>query len=186
MHDRLKPLAAGAALAVGLLFTAAGLAAAAPVDDQLQDRFRYLSANGNSSCSATFKASIARMPDVARLQGSCCSPMSLHRYGEQVAGLKGYGGIPEIPPDPYDIEAKLAKRLMGYFSLELTPEEQDHYDYAMANSDEGGPCCCPCWRWEVYGGLGKYLIRTLSFTGQQVAEVWDLSDGCGGDGEHLH
>ena len=154
----------------------------------VSDTFRYdhLSANGNSSCSGAFRAAIARMPAVARLQGSCCSPMTLHRYGEQIAGLREYGAIAAIPPDPYDIEAGHAKELIGYFSLELTPEERAHYDYAVANSNEKGPCCCGCWRWEVYGGLGKHLIRELGFTGEQVAEVWDLSDGCGGDGEHLH
>lgn len=149
-------------------------------------KFDYLSKNGNSSCSAAFKDSILSMPDSTHLQGSCCSPMSMHRYGEQVEGLKKYQNIPEIPSDPYDIEAGLAKRLMGYYDLELTPEEQKAYDYAMQNSDEKGPCCCKCWRWYVYGGLGKYLIRNYKFTGKQITEVWDLSDGCGGDSDHIH
>jgi hypothetical protein len=56
----------------------------------------------------------------------------------------------------------------------------------MENSDKKGPCCCQCWRWHVYGGLAKYLIREHGFTGEQVAEVWDFSDGCDGSGEHLH
>ena len=147
-------------------------------------RFNYLSKNGNSSCSASFRDSIFSMPDDARLQGSCCSPMSFHRYSEQVEGLKQYKDIPEIPSDPYDIEAGLAKRLMGYYDMELTQEEQEAYDYAMANSHEKGPCCCKCWRWYVYGGLGKYLIRNYGWSGEQVTEIWNLSDGCGGEGEH--
>ena len=147
-------------------------------------RFDYLSNNGNSSCSPSFEESIPSMPDDARLQGSCCSPMDLSRYGEQVEGLKKYKDIPEIPPDPYDVQAGGAKTLLTYYDLELTPEEQKAYDYAMQNSDEKGPCCCQCWRWEVYGGLGKHLIRDYGFTGEEVTEVWNLADGCGGAGDH--
>ena len=157
------------------------------VNEALAAKFDYLSKHGDSSCSGTFRDSIASMPDNARLQGSCCSPMSMHRYGEQVEGLKKYQNIPEIPPDPYDIEAKLAKKLMAdYDSIQLSAEEQKAYDYAMQNSDEKGPCCCKCWRWNVYGGLGKILIKNYKFTGQQVTQVWNLSDGCGGDSEHHH
>lgn len=148
--------------------------------------FEYLSKNGNSSCSAGFKNSIGQMADEARLQGSCCSPMNLHRYTEQREGLKKYKSIKEIPPDPYNIEAGLAKKLMAYYDMQLTPNEQQVYDFAMQNSKEKGPCCCKCWRWFVYGGLGKYLIRERNFTGKQVVEVWDLSDGCGGQDNHVN
>ncbi|MBI1888741.1 MAG: hypothetical protein HYS15_02315 [Candidatus Spechtbacteria bacterium] len=159
------------------------------VNEVLAARFGYLNKNGNSSCSGGFKDSIANMPDDTRLQGSCCSPMSIHRYSEQVEGLvkfKSAAGqnIDKIPDDPYDIEAVLAKELMSYYDMELTPDEQKAYDYAMQNSSEKGPCCCKCWRWHVYGGLGKLLIQKYHFTGEQVTEVWDLSDGCGGDSEH--
>lgn len=154
--------------------------------EALAARFDYLSQNGNSSCSATFQNSIPNMPDDNHIQGSCCSPMSLHRYSEQVEGLKQYSNIPEIPLDPYDIEVGLAKKLIGYYDLELTPEEQRAYDYAMENSHEKGPCCCKCWRWYVYGGLGKLLIHSYGFTEEQLTEVWNLSDGCGGDEEHHH
>ena len=75
---------------------------------------------------------------------------------------------------------------MLYYGLELTPEEQEAYDYAMQNSNEKGPCCCMCWRWYVYGGLAKFLIKHHDFTGEQITEVWNLSDGCGGDSEHQH
>ena len=110
--------------------------------------------------------------------------MNLHRYIEQVEGLKKYKDVKEIPSDPYDIEAGLAKKLQAYYDTELTSDEQKAYDYAMANSMEKGPCCCKCWRWYVYGGLGKYLIKNYKFTGEQVTEVWNLSDGCGGAGDH--
>lgn len=161
------------------------------VNEALAARFDYLSKNGNSSCSASFRDSIANMPDDALLQGSCCSPMSEHRYSEQVEGLKKLKlepsqNIAKIPDDPYDIKVELAKELMSYYDMELTPEEQKAYDYAMQNSSEKGPCCCKCWRWNTYGGLGKYLIHNHGFTGEQLTELWNLSDGCGGDEEHKH
>lgn len=156
------------------------------VNKALAAKFDYLSKNGNSSCSSAFRDSIASMPDNVRLQGSCCSPMSAHRYSEQVEGLKKYQNIVEIPPDPYDIEAGLAKKLMSYYDMQLSTEEQKAYDYSMQNSDEKGPCCCKCWRWFVYGGLGRYLIKEKGFTGQQITEVWNLSDGCGGENDHNH
>lgn len=159
------------------------------VNEALAARLDYLNQNGNSSCSASFRNSISSMTDDARLEGSCCSPMSLHRYSEQVEGLKKFKSvdgqnIDKIPDDPYDIEAGLAKELMSYYDIELAPDEQEVYDYAMQNSSEKGPCCCKCWRWYVYGGLGKYLIKNHGFTGEQVTQVWNLSDGCGGDSEH--
>ena len=51
---------------------------------QLKTQFDYLSRNGNSTCSRAFMDSIASMPEDFRLQGSCCSPMSFHRYSEQL------------------------------------------------------------------------------------------------------
>ncbi len=152
------------------------------------DKFDTLSKNGNSSCSGAFSDSIDGMPDTERIQGSCCSPMDKHRYVEQVGGLKKYlekyKNISEIPPDPYDIDAGLAKKLKGYYDAELTPEQQKAYDFAMEHSMEKGPCCCKCWRWYVYGGLGKLLIQKYNFTGEQIVEVWNLSDGCGGADDH--
>lgn len=156
------------------------------VSQTVTAKFEYLSKNGNSSCSFSFRDSIPSMSDGERLRGSCCSPMSLHRYSEQVEGIKKYARITEIPQDPYDIEAGLAKKLLAYYDEPLSGEEQEAYDFAMENSDEKGPCCCKCWRWYVYGGLGKYLIKQYQFTGEQVTDVWNLSDGCGGDSEHHH
>lgn len=159
-------------------------------DSKASFEFDYLSKNGNSSCSAEFKASIPAMPDEARLRGSCCSPMNLHRYSEQTEALRKFKSVAgqnvaEIPDNPYNIEAGTAKKLLSYYAMALTPEAQKHYDYAMQNSDNKGPCCCGCWRWEVYGGLGKYLVRTHGFTGEQVTRIWNYSDGCGGEADHV-
>src|SRR5258705_7525964 len=74
---------AGIFLLLGSLPRRAG-AVEAPT---LNDRFDYLSANGNSTCSAVFTDSIARMAVTARLQGSCCTPIERHRYVQQVQGL---------------------------------------------------------------------------------------------------
>jgi hypothetical protein len=79
-----------AAMLAALAIAAVGLGIAVPangeepVDPALADRFEYLSTNGNSNCSREFLQSIAGMPPVARLRGSCCSPKpdepaSLHR-----------------------------------------------------------------------------------------------------------
>lgn len=111
--------------------------------------------------------------------------MYLHTYAEQIEGLKKYAQIPEIPQDPYNVEAVLVKKLMAAYDAQLTPEQQPAYDYAMEHSDEKGPCCCTCWRWYTYGGLGKILITQYGFTGEQVTDVWNLSEGCGGE-EHHH
>ncbi len=155
------------------------------VQSALAAQFAELGSKGNSSCSSSFMGSIDGMADTAQIKGSCCSPMNLARYTEQVEGLKKYANIPEIPSDPYDIQAGLAKQLKGYYDTQLTPDQQKAYDYAMTNSMEKGPCCCKCWRWYVYGGLGKLLIQKYHFTGEQVTEIWNLSDGCGGAGDHV-
>jgi hypothetical protein len=155
-------------------------------DVELMSRFEYLSQNGNSNCSRAFLDSIATMPVTARLKGSCCSPMDAHRYIEQIKALRKYADVSEIPPDPYDITAGLAQKVMKYYDLELSAAEQPAYDYAMTNSDEKGPCCCQCWRWQVYGGLAKLLIREHHLSGSILTEVWNLSSGCGGGAEHHH
>lgn len=160
------------------------LAGDAPPPEVIE-KFEDLSRNGNSSCSVDFMNSIASMPPMSRLKGSCCGPMALHRYSEQIEGLKQYRNIAIIPPDPYDIDAGLAQKLLVSYDLPLTPDEQRAYDYAMQHSEEKGPCCCRCWRWHVLGGLGKLLVHEHGFTGEQLTHVWNLSNGCGGD-SHEH
>jgi hypothetical protein len=189
MTSRLRLSISAAFPTLLLIAVLAGGSAAAKADStpdpDLVKRFEVLSQHGNSSCARAFRDSIADLPTTARLQGSCCGEMSLHRYSEQIEGLKPYSGIPDIPPDPYDVAAPLAHKLMAANQEPLNPEQQRHYDVALETSEEKGPCCCQCWRWEVFGGLGKLLIREHGFTGEQVAQIWNLSHGCGGDA-HLH
>ena len=112
--------------------------------------------------------------------------MDLHKYQEQVEGLKKYSDIPQIPQDPYDVPVSLAKQLFEYQkSIQLTADEQATYDQAMKLSEEGGPCCCRCWRWTAFEGQAKYLITEKHWSSQEIAELWNLEDGCGGAG-HEH
>lgn len=147
------------------------------------EKFDYLSQQRSSSCSLQ-PETVLTYADEMRLQGSCCSPMDLGSYQAQVAGLEAYSDIAQIPNDPYDVPASLAKELLEYQrDIQLTAPQQAVYDQAMSLSDEGGPCCCRCWRWYAFEGLAKYLITQRSWNAQQIADLWGLVDGCGGPGE---
>jgi hypothetical protein len=149
-------------------------------DAALMKRFAFLSQNGNVNCSEEFEASIAKMTETTRLQGSCCAPMDGPRYLQQIKGIRKYADLSEVPPDPYDIPAGMAQKLMPAYDVTLSATEQAAYNFAMANSDMRGPCCCQCWRWRVYGGLGKHLIHERGFSGQQLVDLWNIAQGCGG------
>ena len=106
-----------------------------------------------------------------------------HELQDIVTELKD---IDKIPSDPYDIPVVLARELLDYQkNIVLTQEQQNIYDNAVKLSHEGGPCCCKCWRWYAFEGLAKYLITEYDFNAEQIAEIWDLEDGCGGTG-HEH
>src|SRR5438552_7253330 len=96
----------------GTLLNQVAIAEEAADDAALMKRFDFLSQNTNVNCSAEFEASIATMPADARLQGSCCSPMDKARYLRQIKGIRKYAQLPEIPPDPYDIPASMAQKVM--------------------------------------------------------------------------
>jgi hypothetical protein len=147
----------------------------------LKHRFALLSQRHTNRCSlARVNASITTR---GRLQGSCCSPMDLDRYVEQVVGLRSYARISEIPDDPYDVSVGLARRLTAFDrSISLSPREQRIYDRAVEFSDEHGPCCCHCWRWQAFEGLGRKLVARGKWGAQRLASLWDLEDGCGGKG----
>lgn len=149
------------------------------------EKMEYLS-NENSSFCGLQPTSVDAYADSERIQGACCGAMDLHRYQEQVEGLKEYSHISQIPTDPYDISASLAKELFAYQKdIQLNFEQQKIYNEATEVAHEGGPCCCKCWRWTAFEGQAKYLITKHNFNAQQIADVWDLEDGCGGAG-HEH
>jgi hypothetical protein len=174
-----------ALIAISVVMFSPPYFALAAVQAGTAEKFNYLSTNGNSNCSAQFRDSIPLLPASTRIQGSCCGPMALHRYKEQVEGLKEFARFPEIPPDPYDIDPGFAARMMKEYKIELNRVNLARYNAAMEASEEGGPCCCKCWRWEVLGGMGKVLIRDRNMDSKTLARIWDLTDGCGGD-SHVH
>lgn len=149
---------------------------------ELETKFAVLSKANTNSCGGTFNYVNSKSPD-QRIQGSCCGPMNFHRYTEQIEELKKYSKYENIPSDPYDVSVSLAQELLNYQKeIVLSNEQQTIYDEATELSHEGGPCCCKCWHWYAYEGLAKYLIVEEDFTAEQIAEVWDISDACGGSG----
>lgn len=49
----------------------------------------------------------------------------------------------------------------------------------MKMAEQHGPCCFRCWRYAAFRGQAKKLIVRRRYTTSQIAEVWDLDDGCG-------
>jgi hypothetical protein len=151
------------------------------IDQALAAQFNYLSTHGTSTCSGAFLNSIPNMPDGFMLQGSCCSPMDFDTYVNQTNYLKIYKNLPQIPSDPYNISAQLAKELLNYDkNITSSSPEQQILNTALSNTKEKGYCCCRCWRWYVYEGLSKQLVRNNHFTSQQITDLLNNSDGCGG------
>ena len=149
------------------------------------EKFNYLVRQTSNGCGLQRQA-VFDYPDNQRIQGSCCSKMNHHAYQEQIEGLKKYKDISFIPSDPYDISAAQAKAAYGFLDgISLTSDQQSVYNEAMKLSEEGGPCCCKCWHWDAYEGLAKKLIVDYGWNSEQIAELWDISDACGGAG-HEH
>lgn len=150
----------------------------------LRAQFNTLSTAGSNVCGAQ-PENLDAFVDGERMQGSCCAPMSFHSYKEQITGLEQYADYELIPSDPYNVSVTWAKEMIAYNEeTTLNAEQQAVYDEATELSHEGGPCCCVCWHWYAYAGLGKKLIVEHDFTAEQVAELWDLSDACGGSHTH--
>ncbi len=121
------------------------------------------------------------LPSSLSLQGSCCSPMDIKKYVSQVNGLKQYSNIPQIPQDPYNIPVSSAKQMLGFYdNIQLTTTQQSVYDKAQSMTTDKGWCCCQCWAWYTHAGLAKYLITQHNYTAQQIVDVTNLEDCCGG------
>jgi len=150
-----------------------------------KEAFDYLSTTktATSSFCGLQPTTVDGFSNEDSIQGACCGAMDFHRYQEQVESLKQYKSISQIPEDPYNIPVALAKQLFEYQqTITLNEQQQKMYDQAMEMSHEGGPCCCKCWRWTAFEGLAKYLITEKGFEAQEIAELWDMLDGCGGPG----
>jgi hypothetical protein len=191
---------AGAVVAVVALTVTAitvAVAVARPGDEKqrseanatpsVEQRFAVLSRARSNQCGLQAEG-LETMARNGRLQGSCYSPIDLHRYREQLEGLRRYRDVPQVPGDPYDIPVSLAKRLFAYQqTIKLTPGQQAVYDRAFKLSGDHGPCCCRCWRWTAFEGQAKFLITRRDFSAKQIADIWLLEGGCGGaghEGEH--
>jgi hypothetical protein len=181
---------AAAAVAVGVLRAggddgspAAPAGSTASGTGSVEARFALLSRADSNQCGLQ-PENLDTIARNGRLQGACCFPMDLEAYRHQLEGLKRYATVDVIPKDPYDIPVALAKRLIGYQAIELTPKQKALYDRATELSEVGGPCCCPCWRFAAFEGQAKYLITRRTYSAEQIAEVWDLEEGCGGPKDH--
>ena len=142
--------------------------------------YRFLSTQTSNACGL-LPSTVMSYGDAVRIQGSCCSPMEMAKYSMQVQGLRQYAAIARIPSDPYDVPASQAKQLLADDeTIHLSSAQQAVYDQAMTMTDDKGPCCCHCWRWNATEGLGRYLIAEQRWSAPDVARVVDLVNGCGG------
>lgn len=124
---------------------------------------------------------MANVPDGCYLQGSCRTPMDFAHFRSQVAALKPYAGIPQIPADPYNMPASHASSLLRDDpTIELKPVRRAIYYQAAAKTDDHDWCCCQCWAWYAHPGLATYLITADYFSAAQVNEVSNLEECCGG------
>lgn len=197
MAERRKGLAltAGAALALGgLAVLVLALATGGGGDGEPQQaapdgsvstaRFAALSAAESNRCGLG-AADVRRMGDHMRLQGSCCFPMEEAHYEQQLEGLRRYRPSSVVPRDPYDVTAAMAKRLLRYRQISLDQRQRTAYGRAIELSELGGPCCCPCWRWQAFKGQARFLLARRDWSAAEVAELWEIEEGCGGGGEHV-
>ncbi len=145
-----------------------------------QTQFVFLAGQHTNFCSLQ-QGAVLGYPDDQPIQGSCCNAMDMAKYQHQVDGLKPYGNIAEIPADPYNIRAGLAKTLLGYErNIALSGTDKVTFDAAMQMTTDKGPCCCHCWRWNTTEGLDKRLVTVRHMGAAEVARITDLVNGCGG------
>lgn len=175
-----------AALAIARLATGgAGLPAnSAPLVGNLAGKpvdYRYavLSNSHSNQCNLQ-SAEMMKMANGVRLRGGCCFPMDRAHYEQQLRELRGYAGSGVVPSDPYDVSVVLAKRLLGFRSISLNRHGRATYRRAVQLSRLGGPCCCRCWRWQAFKGQAHFMIARRGYTAQQVADLWEREEGCGG------
>jgi hypothetical protein len=180
-HAAPMAMSMGSAPTMSMHGGTAAMASSGMDDALLRKRFTFLSHQSSNSCNLQASGLMA-MPATARLQGSCCSPMVYASYVKQIHELAGYSDS-DIPRDPYDMSVPLARKLIAYNEqILLNDVQQRTYNAAMRKAEEGGPCCCHCWRWTAFEGQAKSLIVRRRYTADQLAELWDAEDGCGGDG----
>lgn len=147
-----------------------------------QQGFAALSRATTNRCDLR-AAELREMPNTMRLQGSCCFPMDQARYEQQRRDLRRFREERIIPRDPYNVSVAMVKRLLTYRDLALDREQRAAYERATELSELGGPCCCPCWRWQAFKGQAHFMLARRDWSAAEVARLWDLEEGCGGPGE---
>jgi len=145
----------------------------------VNERFAVLSQSHSNRCNLA-AAEMRAMPDPMRLRGACCFPMDPKHYRKQLRELRPYRRTGLVPADPYDISVRLAKRLLSLRSVDLSSAQQRIYQRATRISSLGGPCCCPCWRWQAFKGQARFLIARRNYSATRVARLWESEEGCGG------
>lgn len=145
----------------------------------VSQRFAVLSRSDSNRCDLG-ASELHDLPDTMRLRGACCFPMDLNKYRQQLRHLRAYRRTELVPADPYDLPVSLAKRLLSLRKVRLSPVEQRVYERATRMSELGGPCCCPCWRWQAFKGQAHFLIARRGYSATRVARLWDSEEGCGG------
>lgn len=192
LRDRLFPIGAGLTF-IGLATLAVALIAPGGEDPKQQHaaegnpvstaRFAALSQADNNRCGMP-ASELRRMGERERLQGSCCFPMDEAKYEQQLQHLRGYRERAVVPRDPYDIPVTLAKRLLSHRDVALSRAQRAAYKRATQLADLGGPCCCPCWRWQAFKGQARFLLARRGWSAGEVAALWDAEEGCGGPADH--
>ncbi|OJI07273.1 MAG: hypothetical protein BK997_03370 [Candidatus Micrarchaeum sp. ARMAN-1] len=185
------------ALAITLVVVAAGLAlyfsssaiptsSAQSISPSIQARFAVLSKATSDQCAylgnkEAIYNSVNSQPQGAYFQGSCCSPMNLNHYSQQIVGLKNYSNISAIPQDPYNVSVAQVKQLFGYYdNITLNQSQNATFNQAAPLTQDKSWCCCQCWAWYAHAGLAKYLIKNYNFNVSQIVTVMNLEDCCGG------
>ena len=77
-----------------------------------------------------------------------------------------------------DVPVLPAKRLLRLdTSVTLAPGQRSTYPRAMRMSDQKGPYCWPCWRWNAFRGLSKFLIARRGWPAVRFAVLVDALEG---------
>lgn len=154
-----------------------------------QAEFGYLSQKNSDACSNLNNEQanvdwVNSLPDGAFLQGSCCTPMDYPDYSMQASeNQANYTGFPLVPLDPYNVPTSTVKAMVADVGMALTPAQQAVYDAAMPMSTDKAPCCCWCWAGYAHEGMVKDAIVNHGFDAQQVADLLNTQDCCGGPGQ---
>ena len=146
----------------------------------LQVRFATLSRATSDQCAylgdkQAIYGSVMSQPNGTYFQGSCCSPMVLSHYIQQIEELKNYSDIAMIPPDPYNVSVGHIKQMLNYYdNITLNQSQNATFNEAAPMTQDKSWCCCQCWAWYAHAGLAKYLIKYYNFNATQVAHIMDL------------